>query len=115
MTSTHANGIVRLGSAFANQIGFTPDRFSADSYLWLDGDTVMVSFVVSTQPGKGNFRRMVARCHALGLAVKIPTPLGRMLRIVIVNGYRRAMEHDEVSGEQVEVWGLAPPSKGAQP
>ena len=105
------DGIVRLGSAFATQLGFTSDRFTPDSYLWLDGDAVMVSFVMSTQPGKGNFRRMVARCHALGLTVKIPTPLGRMLRIVIVNGYRRAMEHDEVSGEQVEVWVLAPPSQ----
>ena len=65
------DGIVKLDDANAKRIGFTSDKY--DGYLWKQSDAVVVSFIVSKQ--RGNFRELVRRIHALGLTVKVPTPL----------------------------------------
>ena len=72
------DGLIKLGSAFGNQLGFTSDRFEPGSYLWKQGGDIMVSFIASRRPGHGAFRGLVERIHAMGLTVKVPTPLGRM-------------------------------------
>jgi hypothetical protein len=72
----------------------------------------MVSFIVSKQ--RGNFRELVSRIHALGLTVKVPTPLGRMQEILMKNGYQHTQEpFDEEPGEMVDVWVLMPPNDQA--
>ena len=99
------NGIIRLGSPDADELLFLPENFSADSYLWKMGDAIMLSFIASSHPGHGALRRLVKRIHALGLDVKVPTPLGRMQDIVLRNGYEHTTEpHDQDPGELVEVW-----------
>ncbi len=104
------DGIVQLDDDNARRIGFTSDKY--DGYLWkLDG-SVMVSFIVSKQ--RGNFRELVRRIHALGLTVKVPTPLGRMQEILIKNGYQHTNEMDDNTGEGVDVWVLMPSNAGTE-
>ena len=100
------DGIIQLDSERAKILGFTSDKY--DGYLWKLDNAVMVSFIVSKN--RGNFRELVRRIHALGLTVKVPTPLGRMQEILIKNGYQHTNELDENMGEGVDVWVLPPPS-----
>ena len=96
------DGMIGLDTERAKALGFTSDKF--DGYLWKDRDAVFVSFIVSKR--RGNFRELVQRILALGLSVKIPTPLGRMQEIVRKNGYRKTVETTE-QGDLVEVWTLS--------
>lgn len=99
------DGIINLDTDRAKVLGFTSDKY--DGYLWKQGDAVMVSFIMSKQ--RGNFRELVHRIHALGLTVKVPTPLGRMQEILMKNGYQHTQEpFDEELGEMVDVWVLKP-------
>jgi hypothetical protein len=99
------DGIINLDTDRAKLLGFTSDKY--DGYLWRQGDAIMVSFIVSWQ--RGNFRELVRRIHALGLTVKVPTPLGRMQEILLKNGYEHTTEpFDEEPGETVDVWVLSP-------
>ena len=68
------HGMIRLDSPGARRLGFTSDRFAG--WLWREGDTIIVSMILSYK--RGNFRRLVERILSMGLAVEVPTPLGRM-------------------------------------
>ena len=106
------DGIINLDTDRAKLLGFTSDKY--DGYLWRQGDAIMVSFIVSWQ--RGNFRELVRRIHALGLTVKVPTPLGRMQEILLKNGYEHTTEpFDEEPGETVDVWVLRPSNDQALP
>jgi len=105
------DGIIELDTERGNLLGFTSDRF--DGYLWKSGDAVLVSFIVSKR--RGNFRELVRRIHALGLTVKVPTPLGRMQEILLKNGYQHTQEpFDMEPGEMVDVWVLRPSNTQAE-
>lgn len=99
------DGIINLDTDRAKVLGFTSDKY--DGYLWKQDGAIMVSFIVSKQ--RGNFRELVRRIHALGLTVKVPTPLGRMQEILLKNGYEHTTEpFDEEPDETVDVWVLRP-------
>lgn len=98
------DGIIELDSERSKVLGFTRDKY--DGYLWKAGGAVIISFIVSKR--RGNFRELVRRIHALGLAVKVPTPLGRMKAIVRKNGYQHTKEPFDEAGEHVDVWVLMP-------
>lgn len=98
-------GIIELDSERGKELGFTSEHFNDGSYLWDDGDRVMISFVYSTAPG--NFRRLVAAIHAEGKSVAVPTPLPNMERIVRKNGYVHSIELTE-NGDKCDMWMLVP-------
>lgn len=105
------DGIINLDTDRAKVLGFTSDKY--EGYLWKQVDAVMVSFIASKR--RGNFRELVRRIHALGLTVKVPTPLGRMQEILVKNGYQHTTEPlDEESGETVDVWVLMPSNEKGQ-
>lgn len=83
------------------ELGFTEERF--DGYLWRKPDAVFISFIESKQPNRGHFRRLCEAILAKNLAVKIPTPLGRMAIIVRKAGYRKTIK-DNPDRDPVEVW-----------
>ncbi len=99
------NGIITPDARRGKTLGFTSDRFSVGSYLWKEDKRIMISFIESKR--RGNFRDLVRRIHALGLAVAVPTPLGRMQAIVVRHGYIPTVERDPKWGD-VNVWTLAP-------
>jgi hypothetical protein len=98
------DGIINLDTARGRELGFTSDRF--DGWLWKRGDAIVVSFIESYE--RGNFRELVERILAMGLTVKIPTPLGRMQQIVEMCGYEHTREFSPEFGENVDVWVLRP-------
>ena len=97
-----SDGMIELDSDRGTPIGFTSDRFGGGSYLWKRGGAVIVSFIESLK--RGNFRELVEQIRSQGLAVHVPTPLGRMQHIVRQAGYRQEFPFCEQFGECVEVW-----------
>jgi hypothetical protein len=96
------DGMIGIGSEAAGRLGFTADKFCG--WLWKTGDAIYVSFVVSRQPGQGNFSALVDSILSNGCAVKVPTPLGKMRDILQHKGFSPSMEFDDELGEAVEVW-----------
>ena len=104
--------MIKLDSERGKLVGFTSNRFEADSYLWAMPGKIIISFIASKR--RGNFRELVRRIHALGLAVVVPTPLGRMQEIIAKNGYIASVEYDRDLDEFVELWTLKPPKPRAK-
>lgn len=88
--------------------GFSPDLFYG--WLWKMGDAIIISFIECLVPGKGHFRKLCENILSSGFAVRIPTPLGKMERIVRKNGYVQTFEYDKDFGEEVEIWTKRPPA-----
>lgn len=101
------DGIVQIDSEFGKQIGFTSDNFSSDSYLWKDGERVMVSLISSKVEGKGNLSALFNNIEALGLSIAVPTPFARMQAILERKGFVMHIEDTEMGA--CEVW--AKPNK----
>lgn len=99
------NGIIPPNTEFAKSIGFTSGRF--DGYLWKNGDAIIISFIVSKQPGQGHFGELIRSIEAKGFRVKVPTPLPRMQAILEHYGF---VPHAESFAPEmgdfspVEVW-----------
>ena len=113
------DGIINIGTPAADALGFTANKFTRDSYLWKAKDCIYISLITSISPGKGDFRRLVAKIHSLGLTVKIPTPLRNMEEICRKNGYQHSQEFlDDADGEpagKVNVWLLPPITPKVEP
>lgn len=97
-------GMIAIDSEQAQALGFTSDKFLKASYLWFKDDAIYISFIGSKQ--KGNFKRLVKTILNFGYTVKVPTPIGRMQKIVQKNGYK-TIEKDPNYG-LVEVWVMEP-------
>lgn len=96
------DGMIPIGKAPAHW-GFTAERFTGDSYLWRDGDRIVISFIHATNEGKGHFSSLVKAIQADGLKVEVPTPLGKMEAILTKWGWHPFYhEHPEMG--MVEVW-----------
>lgn len=98
----YPQGIIEIGSDLANELGFTADKFAG--YLWLDGDRVYISFIVSLNQNMGNLSALFNRIEEMGYRVAVPTPLGKMELILRRKGFVRHYEPDEYMGEASEVW-----------
>ena len=99
------DGIVIIGhnkNHRGDMLGFTSDKFSQESYLWIKDGCVYISFIHSLK--RGCFRSLVERILSLGYVVRIPTPIGRMHDIVMKNGYER--KYDPACS--VEYWEKQP-------
>ena len=97
--NTVPNGIIQPGDV--NPYGFTAEHF--EGWLWQFDDAVMISFIVSKQPGQGHFRRLVETILAHGYSVKVPTPFADMRWMLEKNGFVHTQEHDKLMGI-VDVW-----------
>jgi excisionase family DNA binding protein len=100
-----AVGQILPDSSFAQEIGFTSDKF--DGYLWQEDERVIISMIVSLDMGKGNLSRLFKAIEAKGYQVAVSTPLGRMQQIITRKGFRPHMEPFIIDGElidMVEVW-----------
>ncbi len=74
------DGIIKLGTVFSNEIGFTKEEFFG--YLWKTGEMIVISFIESRQPNKGNFSRLLKAIWDRNFAIGVPTPLGKMQAIL---------------------------------
>ena len=97
---------IDLDSKLGIQLGFTSDKF--DGWLWKRGNCIYISFIESKDAGKGNLSRLFDNILKQGYVIKVPTPMGRMVSILIEKGFKRTMEPAEEFGENeiCEVWVL---------
>ena len=99
---------IRPGDDGTDAIGFTADKFSADSYLWRKGDAIWISLIFANHPGKGDFSRLVKNLEAAALKVIVPTPFAHMAAILTAWGYQPFQHPDGL-----EVW-CRPSDKGTK-
>ena len=104
-----SDGIIKVDSKTGKALGFTSDKFEGDigpmvgSYLWKDGNRILVSLVTSVHPGQGNLSKLFATIESKGYRVAVPTPLGHMQQILEAKGFKPHWEKTEVD-ESCEVW-----------
>jgi hypothetical protein len=89
-------GIINIDSKAAAVLGFTSQSFAPHSYLWRDGNTIIVSLIVSR--AKGEFRKLIDRILELGFDFEIPTPSARMAEIGRKQGWNFRGKYDELFG-----------------
>ena len=99
--TTLPDGQIDPDSEAGKLIGFTADKF--EGWLWKSGDRVMISMIISLQPGKGNLSALFAAIEALGLRVAVPAPFAHMREILRRKGFKKSHEN---GGElwPCEVW-----------
>ena len=98
------DGLIGVDSGRGKSIGLIGQDFDASTYLWKEGRSITISFIWCMR--KGAFRELVERIRSAGMAVKIPTPMGDMERIVRQNGYQQTWEWSSGYQCDVEVWVL---------
>ena len=84
-------------------IGFTVDAWTSDSYLWREGDRILVSLVFAKKPGEGSLNALFKAINAAGFKIAVPTPLGQMEQILKHKGFTRTAEDSGFCG-LVDVW-----------
>lgn len=77
------DGIIDIDTPKAKELGFTSDKFSDFSYLWEDGNNLIVSCIstLEFEEHTGAFREFMEKALEKYLNVIIPTPLPRMVEI----------------------------------
>ncbi|HEX5704901.1 MAG TPA: hypothetical protein VFX97_17010 [Pyrinomonadaceae bacterium] len=100
--SAQEHFMISIDDPYARILGFTSDKFHGDSYLFRDGERVMISFIHCKEHGKGYLSGLFAAIESQGLRVAVPTPLGRMEAILRHKGFERHFE--PFSGGACEVW-----------
>lgn len=102
--------IITLDSPQGIDYGFTSDVFAVGSYLWLDNKakTITVSFIMCQEEGKGYFGKLLKDLWAKGMTVLVPTPLGRMVKILKHYGFKKGKVFDELLECPVEIWTKGP-------
>ena len=61
---------------------FTAERWAPGSYLYLDGERVLISTVFAIDKGRGYFRDLVNCIERAGYRVAVPTPIMDMPAIL---------------------------------
>jgi hypothetical protein len=97
------DGEIQLNSTFAQKLGFTDDKFISGSYLWKKGNTIIVSFIASLQPGKGHFSNLLNKIQKLGYKIEVPTPFPKMKAILLKKGFIKKMKFVPDYGEHIEI------------
>jgi len=93
------------GSDIATKLGFTKDKF--DGWIGYNDSqrrpVVIISFIMSKEPGKGNVSRFIHGLLDRNFEVQIPTPMDKMIIFVRKHGFRERIIKDRLMGP-VEVW-----------
>ena len=96
------DGMIPVDSVDAKKIGFTSDKFVRESYLWKEGNKIMVSFIESRVQRNGNFEGLCDAIHELGFMVAVPTPSNMMRNFLNKHKFKQTYESND--GDSVEVW-----------
>ena len=94
------NGYIQVNSGNAQVFGFIKDKY--EGYLWKDDGAIWISFIECRNPGQGHFSQLVENILNEGYMVKVPTPLGQMVEILMHKGFIPTHEQTELGG--LEVW-----------
>jgi hypothetical protein len=96
-------GLIELDSVFARKVGFVSGRFISCSYLWGEGNRIIINTIECTDRRKGYLRDLFKAIWDLGVEIAVRTPLGTMEEILIHYGFRKTLVADPIYG-QSELW-----------
>ena len=82
-------GLIRVDSEKGKQLGLTSDRSTEDSYLWLDGDTLWLSMLISKQEHKGHVHKIMKKAVAKGYNLGCVPVSARMEHILRKFGFEQ--------------------------
>lgn len=95
------NHIINPDDQIGKLIGFTANKF--DGWLWRIDDQIYISFIVSKKKKKGNLSKLFNAIADQGWTIKVPSPLGKMEKILKKKNFVLAREKAE-HGEMINVW-----------
>jgi hypothetical protein len=107
MADRESDGIILPDSYWGKRLGFTSKRWDENSWLWKDGEYIIISMVIAKEPGKGHFGSLCRRILQLGYGIRVPTAFPRMEAIVKRHGFQPAKVEDPIMG-MVELWEKGP-------
>ena len=80
-------GIIELDTPYAQEIGFTSDKFHG--YLWGNSNSITISLITSRHEGQGNLLKLFDSILDRSLQIIVPTPFKRMINICERYGFHR--------------------------
>ena len=96
-----SDGRIDPDSSWGKEFGFTSNKF--DGWLWKNGHWIIISFIESKDPGKGNFKKLIRSIKDFHFDVAVPTPMKQMESILMKWGWKPSCIDDKVFGD-VELW-----------
>jgi hypothetical protein len=96
-------GLIELDSDFAKRVGFISSRFISCSYLWGEGNRVIINTIECTDRRRGYLRDLFRAIWNLGVEIAVRTPLGTMEQILMHYGFKKTIVADPIYGKS-ELW-----------
>ena len=96
-------GLIELDSDFARKVGFVSSRFISCSYLWGEGNRIIINTIECTDRRRGYLRDLFKTIWDLGIEIAVRTPLGTMEQILVHYGFKKTVVADPISGKS-ELW-----------
>ena len=96
-------GLIELDSDFAKRVGFISSRFISCSYLWGEGNRVIINTIECTDRRRGYLRDLFKAIWNLGGEIAVRTPLGTMEQILMHYGFKKTIVVDPIYGKS-ELW-----------
>lgn len=96
-------GMIAMDSKFAKTIGFVSGRFLSCSYLWGEGNRIIIRTIECADRRRGYLRELFKAIWDLGGEIAVLTPLSTMKEILVHYGFKKTMVQDPIYGK-VELW-----------
>jgi len=96
------DGIIDIDTRRGNKFGFTSDKFLSYSYLWKDGNRIIISLIGATKLRQGYLSTLVDNIRNKGFKVAIPTPSSMMVNFLKKNHFKETWEETEQGS--LEMW-----------
>jgi len=96
-------GMIAMDSEFAKKIGFVSSRFLSCSYLWGEGNRIIIRTIECSDRRRGYLRALFKAIWDLGAEIAVRTPLGTMQEILVHYGFKKTLVKDPAFGK-VELW-----------
>ena len=75
-------GLIRTDSEKGKLFGLTSDRFTDDSYLWLEGDTLWLSMLISLKEHRGYVLNILTKAKAKGYNIAC-CPVSERMKMIL--------------------------------
>ncbi len=96
-------GMIEMDSEFAKKIGFVSSRFLSCSYLWGDGNRIIIRTIECTDRRRGYLRELFKAIWDLGAEIAVRTPLSTMQEILVYYDFKKSLVQDRIYGK-AELW-----------
>jgi hypothetical protein len=96
-------GMIEMDSEFAKKIGFVSGRFLSCSYLWGEGNRIIIKTIECTDRRRGYLRELFKAIWGLGVEIAVRTPLSTMQDILVHYGFKKTLVQDPIFGK-AELW-----------